>query len=151
VPPFGIFQTLTEEKWTNVTFLRKVVNTKHAWTGVADVLSRESPLHSSSSIFLVMILVTSCRSSFSLSRPDDAALAVRVSRYSLAVFDINVSEKHDIRMKNNRKKRKADQNQRMRMVSGRSPPLGHRCWQTLWKVHLSMRMRAFVGTTCLQW
>ena len=53
--------------------------------------SSESPLHSSSSIFLVIILVTSCRSSFSLSKLEDAAFAVRVSRYSRAVFDINVS------------------------------------------------------------
>lgn len=42
--------------------------------------SSESPLHNNSSMFFVMILVTSCNSSFSLSMPDAfAALAVRVS------------------------------------------------------------------------
>ena len=57
-----------------------------------DVLSSESPLHSNSSIFLVIILVTSWRSSFSLSKFELAALAVRVSRYKRAVLDIKVSE-----------------------------------------------------------
>ena len=44
-------------------------------------------------MFLVMILVTSWRSSFNLSKLEDAAFAVRVSRYSRAVFDMNVSVK----------------------------------------------------------
>lgn len=40
-----------------------------------------------------MILVTSCSSSFNLSNPElFAALAVRVSLYSRAVLDMNVSE-----------------------------------------------------------
>jgi hypothetical protein len=52
--------------------------------------SSESPRHNNSSIFFVIILVTSCRSSLSLSRPDPA-LAARVSWYSLAVLDMNVS------------------------------------------------------------
>lgn len=52
--------------------------------------SSESPLHNNSSMFLVMILVTSCSSSFNLSRLDPPA-TLRVSWYSLAVFDINVS------------------------------------------------------------
>ena len=55
------------------------------------VLSRESPLQSNSSMFFVIILVTSCRSSLSLSRFEVAAFAVLESRYSLAVFDIKVS------------------------------------------------------------
>ena len=52
--------------------------------------SSESPRHSNSSIFFVIILVTSCRSSLSLSRLDPA-FAARVSWYSLAVLDMNVS------------------------------------------------------------
>jgi len=38
-----------------------------------------------------MILVTSCSSSLSLSSPDAAAFAVRVSWYSRAVFAMKVS------------------------------------------------------------
>ena len=61
-----------------------------------NALSKESPRHNNSSMFLVMILVTSCKSPFSLSRFDSdelaAAVAVRVSWYSRAVFDMNVSE-----------------------------------------------------------
>jgi hypothetical protein len=52
--------------------------------------SSESPRHNNSSIFFVIILVTSCRSSLSLSRLDPA-FAARVSWYSLAVLDMNVS------------------------------------------------------------
>lgn len=52
--------------------------------------SSESPRHNNSSMFFVIILVTSCRSSLSLSRPDPAP-AARVSWYSLAVLDMNVS------------------------------------------------------------
>lgn len=56
-------------------------------------LSNESPLHRSSSIFLVMMRVTSCKSLFILSKFDDpAALAARVSWYSRAVLDMKVSE-----------------------------------------------------------
>jgi len=58
--------------------------------------SKLSPLHKSSSMFLVMIRVTSCSSPFSLSRLDGAASAaadaVLVSLYSRAVLDMNVSE-----------------------------------------------------------
>lgn len=50
-----------------------------SWTE-SHVLSNESPLQSSSSMFLVMMRVTSCRSSLSLSRWEvPAAFAVRVS------------------------------------------------------------------------
>jgi hypothetical protein len=57
------------------------------------LLSNESPLHKSSSMFLVMIRVTSCNSLFNLSKFDDPAVsAARVSWYSRAVFDIKVSE-----------------------------------------------------------
>jgi hypothetical protein len=43
-------------------------------------LSNESPLHKSSSMFLVMIRVTSCSSLFNLSKFDDPAVsAARVS------------------------------------------------------------------------
>src|SRR5216684_4852233 len=52
--------------------------------------SSESPRHNNSSIFFVIILVTSCRSSLSLSTLDPP-LAARVSWYSLAVLDMNVS------------------------------------------------------------
>jgi len=55
-----------------------------------NLLSSESPRHNNSSIFFVIILVTSCRSSLSLSRLDPA-VAARVSWYSLAVLDMNVS------------------------------------------------------------
>lgn len=48
-----------------------------------NALSRESPRHNNSSMLFVMILVTSCRSPFSLSKFDSdelvAAVAVRVS------------------------------------------------------------------------
>jgi hypothetical protein len=54
--------------------------------------SSESPRQSSSSMFLVMIRVTSCSSLFSVSRAPPPALAVRVSWYNLAVFDMKVSE-----------------------------------------------------------
>ena len=50
-------------------------------------------------MFLVMILVTSCSSPFSLSRLDGAASAaaeaVLVSLYSRAVLDMKVSEEVD--------------------------------------------------------
>ena len=78
----------------NGTFLRKIKEihavkvSRREWKYA---LSRESPLQSNSSIFFVIILVTSCRSSLSLSRFEVAALAVLESRYSLAVFDIKVS------------------------------------------------------------
>ena len=63
------------------------------WEGAfwLHVRSSESPRHSNSSIFLVMILVTSWSSSLSLSRFELPAPAVRVSWYSLAVFAIKVS------------------------------------------------------------
>lgn len=64
------------------------------------LLSSESPRQRSSSIFLVIIRVTSCKSSFSLSRFELAAFAVRVSWYSRAVLLINVStRKHTVRTK----------------------------------------------------
>ena len=56
-----------------------------------DALSRESPRHRSSSMFFVIMRVTSCRSSFSLSILEAAALAVRVSWYNLAVLLMKVS------------------------------------------------------------
>jgi hypothetical protein len=52
--------------------------------------SSESPRHNNSSIFFVIILVTSCRSSLTLPRLDPAPVA-RVSWYSLAVLDMKVS------------------------------------------------------------
>jgi len=56
------------------------------------LLSSESPRQRSSSIFFVIIRVTSCSSSFSLSKFElPAALAALVSRYNRAVFDMNVS------------------------------------------------------------
>ena len=56
------------------------------------VRSSESPLQSSSSMFLVMMRVTSCSSSLSLSNGELLALIFRVSWYSLVVFAMNVSE-----------------------------------------------------------
>jgi hypothetical protein len=76
------------ERWDIPVSLRQF---KEVQSEEINTLSKESPLHSSSSIFLVMILVTSCKSSFNFSSPDAAAFAVRVSWYSRAVFDMNVS------------------------------------------------------------
>lgn len=56
------------------------------------LLSSESPRQRSSSIFFVIIRVTSCSSSLSLSKFElPAALAALVSLYNRAVFDMNVS------------------------------------------------------------
>jgi hypothetical protein len=72
------------------------------------IWSSESPLHSKSSMFLVMIRVTSCRSLFSLSRFDEVGLdeaaaaaaeeedsAERESRYTRLVFCRKVSAKKE--------------------------------------------------------
>lgn len=81
----------------NVTFLcdTGALVQRDGASGYWNVLSRLSPLHRSSSIFFVMILVTSCNSLFKRSMPPElesaAAVAVRVSRYSRAVLDMNVS------------------------------------------------------------
>ena len=69
-------------------FHKNAVDRQHA-------RSSESPLHRSSSMFFVMILVTSCSSPFNVSRfepvADADAEAVRVSLYNRAVFDMKVS------------------------------------------------------------
>lgn len=56
------------------------------------LLSSESPRQRSSSIFFVIMRVTSWSSSLSLSKFElPEALAALVSRYKRAVFDMNVS------------------------------------------------------------
>ena len=49
-------------------------------------------------MFLVMIRVTSCSSSLSLSNEFPAALAVRVSWYNRVVFDMKVSATRSARL-----------------------------------------------------
>src|SRR6267154_446783 len=71
----------------------KVSKIKRESRGSQHSLSNESPLHKSSSIFLVMFRVTSCNSLLNMSKFDDpAGSAARVSWYSRAVFDMKVSE-----------------------------------------------------------
>ena len=91
-------------------------------------------------MFLVMILVTSWRSSFSLSKLEDAAFAVRVSRYSRAVFDMNVSAKRCYNTWGMRGDSTAHQNQQMRTVSVLFQPLDHMCLQTPLRARLGMKM-----------
>jgi hypothetical protein len=87
----GTFPIQTVATSRGGTFLMKDKN-GCKYSGRVSARSSESPRHKSSSIFFVIILVTSCRSSFNLSRPEPlAAVAVRVSRYSRAVFDMKVS------------------------------------------------------------
>ena len=92
MPPCDIFRTLSATNLTNATSLwtNRSLVLKQSIAPGNHALSSESPRHSNSSIFFVMILVTSCRSSLSLSRLEPA-LAARVSWYSLAVLDMKVS------------------------------------------------------------
>ena len=120
-------------------------------------LSSESPRQRSSSMFLVMIRVTSCSSSFSFSIFELAALAVLVSWYRRAVLLINVSA-HASKAKRNSISKKylikgrsaSHQILQMRMAFVRLPPLRRTNFEIPSKARLSTRKQAFVGTTCPQ-
>lgn len=122
------------------------------------LLSRESPRHSSSSIFFVIILVTSWRSSFSLSSPE-LPVAARVSWYNRAVLDMNVSV-YTCQQTGDVTQRSQYQSGRMRMVFVSCPLEDHNSLRTLSTTRPDTRRPAFSDKTfllywgklhCLQW
>ena len=140
---------------TSVTFLeaRKSLSLHDTWrVHQKHILSSESPRHNNSSMFFVIILVTSCRSSLSLSRLDPAP-AARVSWYSLAVLDMNVSVCDPVSQFGPRKHATTatNQSQQTHTASVPSQPLHRTTWRIPLRVRPSKKMQVFVDRTCRQW
>lgn len=130
------------EEWNA---LQHIVNSD----SIEHVLSSESPLHSNSSMFLVIMRVTSCRSSLSLSRFElPAAFAVRVSWYSRVVLPMKVSEATVSAKEPTISCTCTHRIQQMRMAFGLCLPSRHMTSRTPSTAHRGRRKLASEDTTC---